>query len=81
MHSYIYHILYTAPGIVEIVDVVSISDTTSLVTWDPPIQPNGIINGYEVIYSVYEDDNNNIVVPVTSNISSFNVTDLCKLKL
>ena len=65
----------------EIVDVVSISDTTSLVTWDPPIQPNGIITGYEVIYSVYEDDNNNIVVPVTSNISSFNVTDLCKLKL
>ena len=81
MHSYIYHILYTAPGIVEIVDVVSISDTTSLVTWDPPIQPNGIITGYEVIYSVYEDDNNSIVVPVTSNISSFNVTDLCKLKL
>ena len=65
----------------EIVDVVSISDTTSLVTWDPPIQPNGIITGYEMIYSVYEDDNNNIVVPVTSNISSFNVTDLCKLKL
>ena len=63
----------------EIVDVVSISDTTAIVTWKPPIQPNGIITGYEVIYSVYEDDNNNIAFPVSSNISSFNVTDLCKL--
>ena len=64
----------------EIVDVVSISDTTAIVTWKPPIQPNGIITSYEVIYSVYEDDNNNIAFPVSSNISSFNVTDLCKLK-
>ena len=64
----------------EIVDVVNISDTTLLITWKPPIQPNGIITGYEVIYSVYKDDNN-IAAPVTSNISSFNVTDLCKLKL
>ena len=63
----------------EIVVVVSISDTTAIVTWKPPIQPNGIIAGYEVIYSVYEDDNNNIAFPVSSNISSFNVTDLCKL--
>ena len=63
----------------EIVDVVIIFNTTATVIWDPPIQPNGIITGYEVIYSVYEDDNNNIAVPVTSNISSFNVKDLCKL--
>ena len=83
IHSYkfSYHILHTAPGDVEIVDIGIISDTTATVVWDPPIQPNGIITSYEVIYSVYEDNNNSIAVPVTSNISSFNVTDLCKLKL
>lgn len=63
----------------EIIDVVHIFDTVSIVTWNPPIQPNGIITGYEVIYSVYEDTTETISVPVSSNISSFNITDLCKL--
>ena len=45
--------------------------------WNPPIQLNGIITSYEVMYSVYEDDAI-ITVPVTSNINSLNITDLCK---
>ena len=65
----------------EIIDVVHISDTISIVTWNPPIQPNGIITSYEVIYSVYEDATETISVPVSSNISSFNITDLCKLHM
>ena len=65
----------------EIIDVVSISDTIATVVWKPPIQPNGIITGYEVKYSVFEDDNSNTGVPVTSNISSYNVTDLSKIQL
>ena len=63
----------------EIVDVVSISDTTATVTWKPPIHSNGIITGYVVKYSVYEDNNNEISVLVTSNISSYNMTDLSKI--
>ena len=63
----------------EIINVVSISDTIATVVWKPPIQANGIITGYEVKYSVYEDDNSNTGVPVTSNISSYNVTDLSKI--
>ena len=43
----------------EIVDVIITSDTTVTVKWDPPIQPNGIITGYEVKYSIYE--NNEII--------------------
>ena len=62
----------------EIIDIASLSDSALTVTWDPPKQPNGIVTGYEVIYSVYEDDADNISIPVTSNINSFNITDLCK---
>ena len=63
----------------EIVDVVGISDTTSLVTWNPPKQRNGIITSYEVMYSVYENDTAIISVPLTSNINNFNITNLRKL--
>ena len=65
----------------EIVDIVSLSDAAVTVTWSPPVQPNGIVTSYEIIYSVYEDDAENITYLVTSNIFSFNVTDLCKLHL
>ena len=68
----------TAPGIVEIVDVVSISDTTATVTWKPPTQPNGIITGYKVEHSLYENTSNAIGVSVASNINSLNMTNLGK---
>ena len=64
----------------EIADVVTISDTISIVTWSPPIQSNGIVIGYEVMSSVYEDTADIATVSVTSNINSFNITDLCKLQ-
>ena len=64
----------------EIVDVVVISDTTAIVTWNPPIQPNGIIIGYEVKYSVYEEDSDNkSSILATTNMITFIMTDLCKL--
>ena len=64
----------------EIVDVVVISDTTANVTWNPPIQPNGIITGYEVKYSVYEEDSDNkSSILATTDMITFNITDLCKL--
>ena len=64
----------------EILDVVTISDTTSTVIWNPPTQPNGIITRYEVIYSVY-DNATNITIPITGNVERFNITDLCKLRI
>ena len=64
----------------EIVDIIIISDTTATVIWDPPVQPNGIITGYEVKYSIYEEDaDNKSSILATVNMSSFNMTDLCKL--
>ena len=66
----------------ETVDVVIISDTTATVIWSPPIQPNGIITGYEVKYSVYGDDTDNqYSILATANVSSFSMTDLSKLYL
>ena len=62
----------------NIVDVIITSDTTVTVKWDPPIQPNGIITGYEVKYSVYENTSDIISVPVSSNINSLNMTNLGK---
>ena len=65
----------------EIIDIVSLSDIAVTITWSPPVQPNGIITSYEVIYSVYENVTENTTVPVTGNVYSFNITDLCKLYL
>ncbi|XP_065904304.1 receptor-type tyrosine-protein phosphatase delta-like isoform X2 [Dysidea avara] len=42
-----------APGIV-VHTTTSTSNTAVIVMWNPPDQPNGIITGYEVMYSVYE---------------------------
>jgi len=71
-------ILHTGPGIVEIVGVASLSTTSANVIWIPPVQRNGIITKYEVIYSVYGDNNNIISDTVASDDTSFIITDLSK---
>ena len=63
----------------EIVDVISMSTSASLVTWNPPIEPNGIITGYEVVYSVYGLDAESVVGPLDIDINNLNITDLSKL--
>ena len=65
----------------EIVDVVSMSNTASLVTWNPPIEPNGIITGYEVVYSVYGLDAESVVGLLDSGITTVNITNLSKLHM
>jgi len=48
--------LLIVPGIVKIYNTTSLPDGTSTaVVWYQPKQPNGIIIGYQVIYSVYND--------------------------
>ena len=46
--------LNLAPGVVEfhVSDLTASSEAE--VTWSPPLQPNGVITSYQVIYSVYE---------------------------
>ena len=68
-----------APGVVEIVAIVGTSDTTAVVFWTPPSQPNGVITGYQVIYSVYGDADNRMTEAVTRNEDSFVITNLSEL--
>ena len=70
--------LLIAAGVVEIARVVGTSDTTAIVFWTPPSQPNGVITGYQIIYSLYGDSINSIIQAVTSNEDSFVITNLSK---
>ena len=63
---------------VEVARVVGTSDTTAIVFWTPPSQPNGVITGYQIIYSVYGDSINSMNQAVTSNEDSFVITNLSK---
>ena len=66
-------------GVVEIAGVVGTSDSTAIVFWAHPSQPNGVITGYQIIYSLYGDTTNSINQAVTSNEDSFVITSLSKL--
>ena len=68
-----------APGVVEIVAIVGTSDTTAVVFWTPPSQPNGVITGYQIIYSVYGDTDNRMTEAVTRNEDSFVIANLSEL--
>ena len=63
----------------EIVAIVGTSDTTAVVFWTPPSQPNGIITGYQIIYSLYGDNTNSMNQAVTENEDSFIITNLSEL--
>lgn len=60
-------------------NVVSTSTNATVVTWGPPIEPNGIITGYEVVYSVYGHDAESVIGPLESDIFTVNITGLGKL--
>ena len=68
-----------APGVVEIVAIVGTSDATAVVFWTPPSQPNGVITGYQIIYSVYGDADNRMTEAVTRNEDSFVIANLSEL--
>ena len=70
--------LYVAAGVVQIARVVGTSDSTAVVFWTPPSQPNGLITGYQIIYSLYGDSTNSMNQAVSSNENSFVITNLSK---
>ena len=67
---------FVAPGIVEIIGVVTVSSSTVNVIWIPPTQPNGIIIHYDVIHSVYGDTENSKTARVASTETSYVISDL-----
>ena len=70
-----------APEVVNTVAAFGTSDTTAVVFWTPPSQPNGVITGYQIIYSVYRDVTNSINQVVARNGNSFVMTNLSELML
>ena len=48
-------VLPTAPGVVVHTAQSTTSNTEVNITWDSPAKPNGVIIGYVVIYSVYQN--------------------------
>ena len=64
----------------EIVEVVNTFSNGIVVIWNPPNEPNGIITGYEVIYSEYGGTiTKNVIDPLGSNVTTLHLTDLGKL--
>ena len=68
------------PGVVDINETIN-----ALIAWTPPSQPNGIIIGYQVIYSVYEIASTEVTSAMISTYSElfplylYNIQGLSKL--
>ena len=66
--------MHVAPGIV---DQFNINQAT--VRWSSPSQPNGIITGYQVIYSVYQIPSTKMTSNMLDNtITEFSIDNLSK---
>ena len=73
--------LQIVAGVVEIASIVGTSDSSAIVFWIPPLMPNGAITGYQITYSLYEDNTNSINYAVTSSENSFMIRNLSKLSV
>ena len=44
----IIHFFFVVPGIVDLPSINSVSSTSAVLTWKPPVDPNGMIRSYNV---------------------------------
>ena len=64
------------PGVVDILEIVQ-----GGIKWRPPSQPNGMITGYQVIYSVYQIPSNKTLSDVLDNtITEFSIENSGKYR-
>ena len=73
-----YKCFSSVAGVVEVARVVGTSDSTAIVLWTPPSNPNGDITRYQIIYSMYGDSTNSMNLSVISNEDSFVIRNLSK---
>ena len=60
------------PGVVDILET-----SKEEIKWSPPSQPNGIITGYQVIYSIYQIPSTKMMSEVLDNtITEFSIDHL-----
>ena len=66
--------LSLAPGVVQ-----TVRTNGSLVTWEAPMVPNGIITGYEVFYFIYDEENElGSSSRLSDSTTSFDIPNLSK---
>ena len=49
------------PGPVSNLSYNITSNTSAVIMWSEPEEPNGVNTGYDVVYGVYEEDNSTTV--------------------
>ena len=67
-----YICIYIVPGVVEL------QTDQNTIIWSPPLQPNGIITGYQVIYSIYQNDSNRASGRLSSSTTRYTIGGLSK---
>ena len=63
--------IYIVPGVVEL------ETNQNTIIWSPPLRPNGIITGYQVIYSIYQNGSNRTSGTLSNIITSYTIEGLC----
>ena len=79
LYTHLHLFTSIAPGLVENFGVAGTSNTTAIIFWTPPSQPNGVITGYQIIYYLYEDSRNSMNQAVGNDENSFIITNLSEL--
>ena len=67
------------PGVVKVSVTPLPANTKVLITWETPLQPNGVIVGYQVIYSVYNSDNTSMSGILNISVRNYTIMTLSKL--
>ena len=68
---------FKGPGFVLFIITIT-SNTEVTVTWGPPSQFIGVIIGYQVIYSIYENDTNTMSDMLSGVVRSYLIRSLGK---
>ena len=66
---------FVAPGLVQF-RVISSSSSEVTVMWSPPLQPNGVITSYEVMYQTYQRSNTMEQITLEESDRSFVIQNL-----
>ena len=78
MKVYIYCLIVL--GMVKVSVTPLPVNTKVLITWKTPLQPNGVIMGYQVIYSVYNSDNTSMSGILNITVRNYTIMTLSKLR-
>ena len=59
-----FQFVYVVPGPVSNLSYNITSNTSAVIMWSEPEEPNGVITGYDVVYGMYDEDNSSTLVHV-----------------